>query len=58
MEKKRGIRVIIWMYSGPRNERKESEMGLILLSGDGNMCIVDTDSQIQEEECWKVMKIH
>ena len=32
-------------------------MGLILLSGDENMCI-DTDSKIQEEECWKVIKIH
>ena len=49
------------MYSGLTNElgvRKESEMGLILLSGDENMCIVDTDSKIQEVECWKVIKIH
>ena len=49
------------MYSGLTNElgvQKESEMGLILLSGDENMCIVDTDSKIQEEECWKVIKIH
>ena len=49
------------MYSDLTNElgvRKESEMGLILLSGDENMCIVDTDSKIQEEECWKVIKIH
>ena len=38
--------------------RKESEMGLILLSGDENMCIVDTDSKIQEGECWKLIKIH
>ena len=48
-------------YSGLTNElgvRKESEMGLILLSGDENMCIVDTDSKLQEEECWKVIKIH
>ena len=45
------------MYSGLTNElgvRKESEMGLVLLSGDENMCIVDTDSKIQEEECPKV----
>ena len=33
-------------------------MGLILLSGDENMCIEDTDSKIQEEERWKVIKIH
>ena len=49
------------MYSGLTNElgvRKESEMGLNLLSGDENMCIVDTDSKIQEEECRKVIKIH
>ena len=49
------------MYSGLTNElcvRRESEMGLILLSGDENMCIVDNDSKIQEEECWKVIKIH
>ena len=38
--------------------RKESKMGLILLSGDENMCIVDTDIKSQEEECWKVIKIH
>ena len=53
--------LIISMYSGLTNEldvRKESEMGLILLSGDENMCIVDTDSKIQVEECWKVIKIH
>ena len=51
--------VIISMYSGLTNElgvRKESEMGLILLSGDENMCKVDTDSRIQEGECWKVIK--
>ena len=49
------------MYSGLTNElgvRQESEMGLILLSGDWNMCIVDTDSKIQEEECWKLIEIH
>ena len=37
------------MYSGLTNElgvRHESEMGLILLSGDENMCIEDTDSKI------------
>ena len=33
--------------------RQESKTGLILLSGDENMCIVDTESKIQEEECWK-----
>ena len=52
---------LIKIYSGLTNElgvRKESEMGLILLSGDGNMCIADTDSKIHEEECWKVIKIH
>ena len=46
--------------SGLTNElgvRKESEIGLILLSGDENMCIVDTESKIQEEECWKVKYI-
>ena len=36
----------------------ESEMGLILLSGDENMCIEDTDRKIQEEECWKVIEIY
>ena len=38
------------MYSGLTNElgvREESEMGLILLSGDENMCVVNTDSKIQ-----------
>ena len=48
------------MYNGLTNElgvQKESEMGLILLSGDKNMFIVDTDSKIQEEECWKNIKI-
>ena len=30
----------------------------ILLFGDENMCIVDTDSKIEEEECWKIIKIH
>ena len=53
--------VIISMYSGLTNElgvRRESEMGLILLSGVENVCIVDNDSKIQEEECWKVIKIH
>ena len=48
------------MYSGLTNElgvRKESEIGLIHLSGDGNMCIADTDSKLQEERCWKVIKI-
>ena len=39
-----------WVY--------ESEIGLILLSGDESMCIVDTVSKMQEEECWKVIKIH
>ena len=38
--------------------RHESEMGLILLSGDENMCIEDTDSKIQEGECWKIIQIH
>ena len=49
------------MYSGLTNELggpKESEMGLILLSGDEDMCIVVTDSKIPEEEFWKVIKIH
>ena len=49
------------MNSGLINElgvRQESEMGLILLSGDENMCIVDTDSKIQKEECGKEIKIH
>ena len=48
-------------YSGLTNElgvRHESEMGLILLSVDENMCIEDTDRKIQEEECWKLTKIH
>ena len=39
------------MYRSLTNElgaRKESEMGWILLSGDENMCIVDTDSKIEE----------
>ena len=48
------------VYSGLTNElgvRKEGEMGLILF-GDENLCIVDTDSKIEEEECWKVIKIH
>ena len=49
------------MYSGLSNElgvQKESEIGLILLSGDENMCIVDTDSKIQKEECRKVIIIY
>ena len=48
------------MNSGLTSVRKEIEMGLILLSGDANtcMCIVDTDSKVQEEECLKVIKIH
>ena len=55
--------VIISMCSGLINElcvglRKESETALILLSGDENMCIVDTDSKIQEEGFWKVIKMH
>ena len=49
------------MYSGLTSELrvwKESEMGLILVSGGENICIVDTDSKIQEEECWKVIRMH
>ena len=48
------------MYSSLTNElgvRKESEMGWILLSGDENMCIVDTDSKIEDKKCRKVIKI-
>ena len=36
----------------------ESQLRLILLSGDENMCIVDTDSKTQEEDCRKVIRIH
>ena len=44
-------------FTNELDVRKESEMSLIL-SGDENMCIVDTDSKIQEEEYWNVIKIH
>ena len=66
--RQRGLQVTVvyhsrrlFVHSGLTNElgvRKESGMGLILLSGDDNMCIVDTDRKIQEEDCWKVIKIH
>ena len=49
------------MYSGLTNDlgvRKESEMGLNILSGDENVYITNTDSNIQEEECRKIIKIH
>ena len=48
------------MYSNLTNElgvRKESKVGLII-SGNDNMCIVDTDTKIQEEEFRKEIKIH
>ena len=49
------------MYSSLTNEtgvQRESQLRLILLSGDENMCIVDTDSKTQEEDCRKVIRIY
>ena len=38
--------------------RKGSEMDYILLSGDLNMCMLDTDSKFQEGGCRKVIRIY
>ena len=49
------------MHNGLTNElavQKESEVGLVILSGDENMCIVDVDSEMHAKNCRKVIKIH
>ena len=49
------------MHSGLTNElgvQKESGVGLVILSGDENMCIVDVDSKMQAKNCRKIIRIH